>query len=122
MERDLPDSDFFGIKSRKKVIHEAVGVVAAITPWNFPFMLNLSKIVPALMAGNAVVLKPPPDTPWSHRQQIWPRASNTGESTPKASAASGISISAMHWASSAKTAAVKWRRRFMNSNNSASSG
>ncbi len=64
-ERDLPVSDFFGIKSRKKVVHEPVGVVAAITPWNFPFMLNVSKIVPALMAGNTVVLKPAPDTPWS---------------------------------------------------------
>ncbi len=64
-ERQLPDSDFFGIKSSKRVVHEPVGVVAAITPWNFPFMLNLSKIVPALMAGNTVVLKPAPDTPWS---------------------------------------------------------
>lgn len=64
-QRDLPVSDFFGIKSRKVVLHEPVGVVAAITPWNFPFMLNLSKIVPALMAGNTVVLKPAPDTPWS---------------------------------------------------------
>lgn len=64
-QRDLPVSEFFGIKSRKVVLHEPVGVVAAITPWNFPFMLNLSKIVPALMAGNTVVLKPAPDTPWS---------------------------------------------------------
>ena len=64
-ERSLPDSDFFGIKSCKIVVLEPVGVVAAITPWNFPFMLNLSKIVPALMAGNTVVLKPAPDTPWS---------------------------------------------------------
>ena len=64
-QRDLPVSEFFGIKSRKLVLHEPVGVVAAITPWNFPFMLNLSKIVPALMAGNTVVLKPAPDTPWS---------------------------------------------------------
>ncbi len=64
-ERELPVSEFFGIKSRKVVLHEPVGVVAAITPWNFPFMLNLSKIVPALMAGNTVVLKPAPDTPWS---------------------------------------------------------
>ncbi len=64
-ERELPISDFFGMKSRRLVVHEPVGVVAAITPWNFPFMLNLAKIVPALMAGNTVVLKPAPDTPWS---------------------------------------------------------
>jgi aldehyde dehydrogenase (NAD+) len=42
-----------------------VGVVGAITPWNFPFMLNVSKLAPALAAGNTVVLKPAPDTPWS---------------------------------------------------------
>jgi len=64
-ERDLPENEFFGIKSRRVVVHEPVGVVAAITPWNFPFMLNLAKIVPALMAGNTVVLKAAPDTPWS---------------------------------------------------------
>jgi aldehyde dehydrogenase (NAD+) len=64
-ERDLPEHEFFGMKSKRKVLHEPVGVVAAITPWNFPFMLNLSKLVPALAAGNAVVLKAAPDTPWS---------------------------------------------------------
>ncbi|MBM4268033.1 MAG: aldehyde dehydrogenase family protein [Deltaproteobacteria bacterium] len=64
-ERDLPEHEFFGIKSQRRVYHEPVGVVGAITPWNFPLMLNLSKIVPALMAGNTVVLKVAPDTPWS---------------------------------------------------------
>jgi aldehyde dehydrogenase (NAD+) len=63
-QRDLPRHEFFGIKSRRTVFREPIGVVGAITPWNFPFMLNLSKIVPALMAGNTVILKPAPDTPW----------------------------------------------------------
>src|SRR5207244_2952287 len=40
-------------------------VVGAITPWNYPLYLNLAKLGPALAAGNAVVLKPAPDTPWS---------------------------------------------------------
>jgi len=40
-----------------------LGVVAAIVPWNFPVMIALQKIAPALMAGNAVVLKPAPTTP-----------------------------------------------------------
>jgi aldehyde dehydrogenase (NAD+) len=40
-------------------------VVGAITPWNFPLNLNLAKLGPALAAGNTVVLKPAPDTPWS---------------------------------------------------------
>ncbi len=63
-ERDLPVHEFFGMKSRRVVIKEPYGVAALITPWNFPFMLNLSKLVPALMAGNTAVLKPAPDTPW----------------------------------------------------------
>jgi aldehyde dehydrogenase (NAD+) len=39
-------------------------VVAAITPWNVPHQINLAKLGPALAAGNTVVLKPAPDTPW----------------------------------------------------------
>jgi aldehyde dehydrogenase (NAD+) len=64
-EEQLPDHEFMGMHSSRKVVREPVGVVGAITPWNFPFMLNLSKITPALAAGNTVVLKPAPDTPWS---------------------------------------------------------
>ena len=44
---------------------EPVGVVAAITPYNVPFMLNLVKLVPALITGNTVVLKPSPYTPFA---------------------------------------------------------
>jgi aldehyde dehydrogenase (NAD+) len=40
------------------VLREPVGVVAAITPWNFPLQQMVAKVVPALAAGNAVVLKP----------------------------------------------------------------
>jgi acyl-CoA reductase-like NAD-dependent aldehyde dehydrogenase len=44
---------------------EPVGVVAAITPWNFPIVLAMWKIAPALAAGCTVVLKPAPETPLS---------------------------------------------------------
>jgi aldehyde dehydrogenase (NAD+) len=47
------------------IVREPVGVVAGITGYNFPFLLNLSKIVPALLAGNTLVLKPSPFTPYS---------------------------------------------------------
>jgi aldehyde dehydrogenase (NAD+) len=47
------------------VRREPVGVVAAITAYNFPFLLNIMKIGPALAAGNTVVLKPSPYTPLS---------------------------------------------------------
>src|SRR3954467_6957127 len=53
-----------GIKTQRTVAREAVGVVGAITPWNFPHQINLAKLGPALAAGNTVVLKSAPDTPW----------------------------------------------------------
>src|SRR5262245_41093688 len=43
--------------------HKALGVVAAITPWNFPVILLIFKVAPALLAGNTVVAKPAPTTP-----------------------------------------------------------
>lgn len=45
------------------VRREPVGVVAAITPWNYPMMMAVWKLGPALAAGNAVVIKPAPNTP-----------------------------------------------------------
>jgi benzaldehyde dehydrogenase (NAD) len=42
-----------------------VGVVGAITPWNFPLILAMRVVAPALALGNAVVLKPSPETPLS---------------------------------------------------------
>jgi aldehyde dehydrogenase (NAD+) len=64
-ERELGVHEFFGMTSNRLVVHEPIGVVGAITPWNFPFMLNLSKLGPALAAGCTVVLKPAPDTPYA---------------------------------------------------------
>jgi aldehyde dehydrogenase (NAD+) len=63
-ETDLGVGVTMGIESRRTIRREAMGVVAAITPWNFPNQINLSKVAPALAAGNTVVLKPAPDTPW----------------------------------------------------------
>ena len=62
-QQDLGTRSMFGIDSRRWVLKEAFGVVGAITPWNYPWQLNLSKVVPALAAGCTVVLKPAPDTP-----------------------------------------------------------
>lgn len=42
-----------------------VGVVAGIIPWNYPLLTAIMKIVPALTAGNALLLKPAPTTPLS---------------------------------------------------------
>jgi acyl-CoA reductase-like NAD-dependent aldehyde dehydrogenase len=46
-----------------EVVRRPLGVVAAITPWNFPVTLASWKIAPALLAGNTLVLKPSPFTP-----------------------------------------------------------
>lgn len=62
--QDLGLASPMGIPTRRSVVREAVGVVGAITPWNFPHQINLAKLGPALAAGNTVVLKPAPDTPW----------------------------------------------------------
>ncbi|MBM7365886.1 aldehyde dehydrogenase [Gordonia hydrophobica] len=61
---DLGEASPMGIKNRRELRSEAIGVVGAITPWNFPHQINFAKIGPALAAGCTVVLKPAPDTPW----------------------------------------------------------
>lgn len=48
---------------RHLVIKSPMGVVGAITPWNFPLVLAVRKAAPALAAGNTVVLKPAEQTP-----------------------------------------------------------
>jgi lactaldehyde dehydrogenase / glycolaldehyde dehydrogenase len=47
------------------IVPQPVGVVVAIIPWNYPSALTLRKAAPALIAGNALVLKPHEDTPLS---------------------------------------------------------
>ncbi|HNI37993.1 MAG TPA: aldehyde dehydrogenase family protein, partial [Pseudomonadales bacterium] len=64
-ERELPTVNVVGVPSKRLVWKEAAGVVAAITPWNFPLQINLAKVIPALAAGCTVILKPAPDTPWT---------------------------------------------------------
>jgi len=45
------------------VVHEPVGVVAAIAPWNVPYMIMAAKLAPSLLTGCSVVMKPSPETP-----------------------------------------------------------
>lgn len=47
------------------IVHEPIGVVAQIIPWNFPILMAVWKLAPALAAGNCVVLKPAESTPIS---------------------------------------------------------
>lgn len=50
---------------RVELHRKSLGVVASITPWNWPVMIAIWHIVPALRAGNTVVIKPSPHTPLS---------------------------------------------------------
>ena len=61
---DLPDTVLRDNERERIVLkHAALGVVAAITPWNFPMGLLMMKMAPALLAGNTMVAKPAPTTP-----------------------------------------------------------
>ena len=64
-ERALDGGGLFGERNVRTVVKEPVGVVAAITPSNFPIEVILNKLGPALATGNTVVLKPDPNTPWN---------------------------------------------------------
>lgn len=61
--RLLPDQPRGQGPGRRLVRHRAHGVIAAIVPWNAPIILAMTKIAPALIAGNAVVVKPSPMAP-----------------------------------------------------------
>lgn len=64
-ERTLDGGGLFGDRNVRTVVKEPVGVVAAITPSNYPIEVILNKLGPALATGNTVVLKPDPNTPWN---------------------------------------------------------
>jgi acyl-CoA reductase-like NAD-dependent aldehyde dehydrogenase len=62
---DLGQREMMGRMSHRWTEREAIGVVAAITPYNYPIQISLAKLAPALAAGCTVVLKAAPDTPLS---------------------------------------------------------
>ncbi|GII80498.1 gamma-aminobutyraldehyde dehydrogenase [Sphaerisporangium rufum] len=60
-----PTSGEFLADHTSMIRHEPIGVVGQVTPWNYPVMMAVWKIAPALAAGNTVVLKPSDTTPVS---------------------------------------------------------
>jgi aldehyde dehydrogenase (NAD+) len=58
-----PAADGRGVLGSAVTVREPVGVISAITAFNYPHLINLAKIVPALLMGNTLVLKPSPYTP-----------------------------------------------------------
>ncbi len=57
-------NDAFG-PMHSYTVHEPIGVCGQITPWNYPFLMAVWKIAPALAAGNSIVFKPSSNTPLS---------------------------------------------------------
>lgn len=53
------------VATKTVVYHKPKGVVGVISPWNYPFNLAVSDAIPAMIAGNAIVLKPDSQTPYS---------------------------------------------------------
>ncbi|KAL1408214.1 hypothetical protein Q8F55_005019 [Vanrija albida] len=49
--------------NKREIVKQPLGVVAIITPWNFPHLCTVNSVIPALLAGNAVIIKPAPQTP-----------------------------------------------------------
>lgn len=58
----LPVKQMFGA-NRAQLVREPLGVVAAITPFNFPLVLAMWKVAPAIAMGNSIIVKPASDTP-----------------------------------------------------------
>lgn len=55
--------EFEGVQDGYKIVHESIGVVALITPWNWPLNQICAKVAPCLAVGNCVVLKPSEECP-----------------------------------------------------------
>jgi aldehyde dehydrogenase (NAD+) len=64
-ERMLAQDAKMGVPYSRVVVKEPMGVVGAITPWNFPFEIISNKVGQILATGNTMVLKPAIETPWS---------------------------------------------------------
>ncbi|KAL1758488.1 aldehyde dehydrogenase domain-containing protein [Schizophyllum commune] len=66
-----------GATLKRRIKRVPVGVVLIIAPWNYPYLTTVNALVPALLAGNAVVLKPSPQTPLVGERlaEFWAKAS-----------------------------------------------
>jgi len=66
---DIADAELADIaiepkdKFRRFIRRDPIGVVLALIPWNYPYLCSVSVVIPAIMAGNSVILKPAAQTP-----------------------------------------------------------
>lgn len=61
-------------RGRNVLVYDPIGVVAIVTPWNWPVLLSVVAVIPALLAGNTVILKPDPNTPLAISETIYAMA------------------------------------------------
>ncbi|KAH9946564.1 Aldehyde/histidinol dehydrogenase [Amylocystis lapponica] len=64
----LADTDKPGF--RRFIRRTPLGVVLIIAPWNYPFLVSINSVLPALIAGNTILLKPSPQTPLSAERLV----------------------------------------------------
>lgn len=64
-KRTLPVECLEDEKKTATVRYVPLGIVGAICPWNYPLVLSVTKIAPGLVAGNCVIVKPSPYTPYT---------------------------------------------------------
>ncbi|KAH6643083.1 aldehyde dehydrogenase domain-containing protein [Boeremia exigua] len=75
---DVPSESFEDDEKTVYTEYSPLGVCAAICPWNFPLILSVGKIAPAIMTGNCIIVKPSPFTPYTSlkfvelAQQVFP--------------------------------------------------
>ncbi|KAK5129278.1 hypothetical protein LTR08_003634 [Meristemomyces frigidus] len=62
---DIPEERFEDDEKILTTRYTPLGVVGAICPWNFPIILSLGKVMPALLTGNSIIVKPSPFTPYT---------------------------------------------------------
>jgi acyl-CoA reductase-like NAD-dependent aldehyde dehydrogenase len=53
-----------GPEKRATVRYVPIGVTCGLVPWNYPLLLAMGKMIPAVYAGNTIIMKPSPDTPY----------------------------------------------------------
>jgi acyl-CoA reductase-like NAD-dependent aldehyde dehydrogenase len=61
--KPLPQTEFDTPDKKMVIVKQPIGVVVAITPWNYPHLCTVNTVIPALLSGNSVILKPAPQTP-----------------------------------------------------------
>ncbi|KZT67542.1 ALDH-like protein [Daedalea quercina L-15889] len=73
---DVPLADTDKPGFRRYIKRVPMGVILVIAPWNYPYLVSINSVLPALIAGNSVILKPSPQTPLTAERLAlaWTRA------------------------------------------------